>query len=127
MASPNGNNKVIVWDDAMEQCGGDEEFLRELLDDLRGEVDVQATRIVELLQTRPVDWIKVKRAAHVIKGASANLMCTQMNLASSDLEMKAGRFADGLDHPTNDLGTEICTELQNSVNAFHRMLESIGV
>lgn len=40
---------VIDWDEAMEQCGDDEEFLRELLADLRGEVDQQVTKIDEML------------------------------------------------------------------------------
>lgn len=38
---------VIDWDEAMEQCGDDEEFLRELLDDLRGETDAQLAKIEE--------------------------------------------------------------------------------
>jgi len=40
---------VIDWDEAMEQCGDDEEFLRELLADLRGEVDQQVKKIDEML------------------------------------------------------------------------------
>ena len=36
---------VIDWDEAMEQCGDDEEFLRELLSDLRHEVDTQWHKI----------------------------------------------------------------------------------
>lgn len=33
----------------MEQCGDDEDFLRELLSDLRGEVDAQVVKINEVL------------------------------------------------------------------------------
>jgi hypothetical protein len=40
---------VIDWEEAMEQCGDDEEFLRELLSDLRGEVDAQVVKINEVL------------------------------------------------------------------------------
>lgn len=36
---------VIDWDEAMEQCGGDEEFLIELLGDLQEELDTQVTKI----------------------------------------------------------------------------------
>lgn len=43
-------NEVIDWDEAMEQCGDDEEFLRELLADLRGEIDLQVQRIDEILR-----------------------------------------------------------------------------
>lgn len=41
---------VIDWDEAMEQCGDDEEFLRELLGDLRGETDAQLTKIEEAIR-----------------------------------------------------------------------------
>ena len=48
---------VIDWDEAMEQCGDDEEFCRELLSDLRGEVDQQVIRIDEMLtQVRILDF-----------------------------------------------------------------------
>lgn len=43
---------VIRWNDAMEQCGGDEEFLRELLVDLNVEADTQLTAISGLVQVR---------------------------------------------------------------------------
>ena len=34
----------------MEQCGDDEEFLHELLSDLRGEIDAQIVKIDEVLK-----------------------------------------------------------------------------
>jgi len=40
---------VIDWDEAMQQCGDDEEFLRELLDDLRSETDTQMSKIQETI------------------------------------------------------------------------------
>lgn len=43
---------VIDWTEAMEQCGDDEEFLRELLSDLRGEIDAQIVKMDEVLQVR---------------------------------------------------------------------------
>jgi len=42
-------SNVIDWEEAMEQCGDDEDFLRELLSDLRGEVDAQVVQINEIL------------------------------------------------------------------------------
>eukprot|EP00543_Licmophora_paradoxa_P005842 CAMPEP_0202453828 /NCGR_PEP_ID=MMETSP1360-20130828/11719_1 /ASSEMBLY_ACC=CAM_ASM_000848 /TAXON_ID=515479 /ORGANISM="Licmophora paradoxa, Strain CCMP2313" /LENGTH=61 /DNA_ID=CAMNT_0049073021 /DNA_START=76 /DNA_END=257 /DNA_ORIENTATION=+ len=41
---------VIDWDEALEQCGDDEEFLRELLADLRGETDSQMNKIEETIR-----------------------------------------------------------------------------
>lgn len=43
---------VIDWDEAMQQCGEDEEFLRELLADLRSETDTQMAKIEETIQVR---------------------------------------------------------------------------
>jgi len=43
-------SNVIDWDQAMEQCGEDEEFLRELLADLKGEVDTQIINIEGVFQ-----------------------------------------------------------------------------
>jgi hypothetical protein len=36
---------VIDWDEAMQQCGDDEEFLKELLADLRSETETQLVNI----------------------------------------------------------------------------------
>lgn len=47
------SKKVIDWDEAMEQCGEDEEFLRELLSDLRGETDTQVVKMEEALEVSP--------------------------------------------------------------------------
>ena len=44
--------EVIDWDEAMQQCGDDEEFLRELLADLRSETDTQMEKIEETLKVR---------------------------------------------------------------------------
>jgi hypothetical protein len=41
---------VINWDDAMAQCGDDEEFLRELLGDLRSEAEAQLQTIAAIIQ-----------------------------------------------------------------------------
>ena len=46
---------VIDWDEAMQQCGEDEEFLRELLGDLRSETDTQMSKIAEAIRVRTVE------------------------------------------------------------------------
>lgn len=46
--------EVIDWDEAMEQCGDDEEFLRELLADLRDETDQQVSKIEDTIRVRHV-------------------------------------------------------------------------
>jgi HPt (histidine-containing phosphotransfer) domain-containing protein len=39
------HSDVIDWDEAMEQCGGDEDFLHELLGDLQEELNTQIRKI----------------------------------------------------------------------------------
>jgi hypothetical protein len=46
-------SSVIDWHEAMQQCGDDEEFLREVLADLRTEVEAQLTIINEVIQVSP--------------------------------------------------------------------------
>lgn len=41
---------VIDWTEAMQQTGDDEEFLRELLADLRQETDTQMVNIEQIIQ-----------------------------------------------------------------------------
>lgn len=41
---------VIHWEDAMQQVGDDEEFLRELLADLRSETEIQLQAIAAIIQ-----------------------------------------------------------------------------
>ena len=45
---------VIDWDEAMQQCGDDEEFLRELLGDLRTETDTQMSQMEIIIQVRSI-------------------------------------------------------------------------
>jgi len=78
---------VIDWDEAMIQCGDDEEFLLELLGDLKNETDMQMQSMEEAIQ-EPTDhfFVIIVRAAHVIKGAASNLMCEQLRLTAMELE-----------------------------------------
>merc|ERR1719261_13589 len=74
----------------MQQCGDDEEFLRELLGDLRDETDSQMSRmddIIKNLSDNP--FVGIVRAAHVIKGAASNLMCEQLRKTAMALESTA--------------------------------------
>jgi hypothetical protein len=46
------SDEVIDWHEAMQQCGEDEEFLRELLDDLRSETDTQMDKMEETIKVK---------------------------------------------------------------------------
>ena len=49
---------VIDWDEAMEQCGGDEEFLLELLGDMKEELNTQIRKIeIAIVSTYPLQTV----------------------------------------------------------------------
>jgi hypothetical protein len=46
------NPIVINWEEALQQCGDDEEFLHELLADFRSELETQLISIAATIQVR---------------------------------------------------------------------------
>merc|ERR1719502_2673276 len=88
--------RVIDWTAALEQCVNDESFLKELLGDLKDEVTDHTGRIVDELERLSDDWPKIVRdSAHAMKGATANLMCEELNKATKDLEAHAKKSDAG--------------------------------
>jgi HPt (histidine-containing phosphotransfer) domain-containing protein len=170
MAANSSNADVIDWHEAMQQCGEDEEFLRELLNDLRSETETQVSNINKTIQVRLVLWPRrgpvpvadcvdvslqyalpltnrfpyfllqnpqdapyhrIMRAAHVIKGASANLMCHQLRTAAMQLEQAASvaHDAGGVTAPP-DLQSAVQVrfgDLQQATLNYLAFLQSIGV
>jgi hypothetical protein len=45
---------VINWEEAMQQVGDDEDFLRELLSDLRSETETQLNNIAAIIQVSSI-------------------------------------------------------------------------
>mmetsp|Transcript_35104 Transcript_35104/g.84944 ORF Transcript_35104/g.84944 Transcript_35104/m.84944 type:complete len:131 (-) Transcript_35104:68-460(-) len=123
---------VIDWDEAMQQCGEDEEFLRELLADLRSETDTQMAKIEETIQN-PADspFVQIMRASHVIKGAASNLMCAQLRQTAMNLETAASTAANdpnGMGNPTVLQPVQArYEELKVAVTNYHNYLKSVGV
>ena len=62
------------------------------------------------------------RAAHVIKGAAANLMCGQLRQASYNLEQAASRAHEATSAPTNTAAT-IPPELMQNVQLYYNEME----
>lgn len=72
---------VIDWTEAMEQCGDDEDFLRELLSDLRGEIDAQIVKIDAVLEVRETVGLVVfdeGNSARVRGGDEMNYLWTYL-------------------------------------------------
>mmetsp|Transcript_15 Transcript_15/g.13 ORF Transcript_15/g.13 Transcript_15/m.13 type:complete len:119 (-) Transcript_15:305-661(-) len=115
------SSQVIDWGEAMQQCGDDEEFLRELLVDLRTESEQQIANIQGIIQSPPANpYEGIMRSAHMLKGASANLMCNQLRQASLNLEEAARR--------ANQQGVQAAYgELQMAFTNYVQFLGSIGL
>lgn len=122
------STQVIDWDEAMQQCGEDEEFLRELLGDLRDETNSQMTRMQEVvLVGTPTDssFVEIVRAAHVIKGAASNLMCYQLRDTAMALESAASNTVKTLQ--TFETVKAKFEDLKNAVHHYHNYLTSLNV
>jgi len=128
---------VIDWDEAMQQCGDDEEFLRELLGDLREETDSQMAQmdeIIKALDKAGNSFVGIVRAAHVIKGAASNLMCEQLRKTAMELETTASDFEKEREKDKEKDCTEnweiVKKKLANlkvAVTNYHEYLEEVDV
>jgi len=128
---------VIDWEEAMQQCGDDEEFLRELLGDLRDETDMQMGKMEKIAEDpsgKP--FIAFVRAAHVIKGAASNLMCEQLCVTAMALETRAqAAVSDSADDKKGvDKKPEHLKEvlrnfkgLKLAIKNYHEYLKELGV
>jgi HPt (histidine-containing phosphotransfer) domain-containing protein len=85
---------VIDWDAAVEQCSGDEAFLRELLVDLLEETRSNVEEIRACFSRG--DMVGVQHGAHSVKGAASNLMCHRLKTVALFMETE-GREGARLD------------------------------
>ena len=67
------DSEVINWSDALDQCGDDEEFLRELLDDLKDEVMTQVEKIMELFEVSLIARQQWSRLHECVRGRRMSL------------------------------------------------------
>ena len=89
----------------MEQCGNDENFLKELLRETHKDIlDINP----KLLDTETIPE-ETRDIAHMIKGVSQNLMCEDLANSSSELEET---IRDGNQNYT--------TELNNMLGSIER-------
>ena len=65
------------------------------------------------------------RAAHVIKGAASNLMCSQLRATAMNLEQTASAANEQREHMANVQARYM--ELKQAVENYHAFLNSIGV
>jgi HPt (histidine-containing phosphotransfer) domain-containing protein len=75
---------VIDWENAMNQVGGDEDFLTEVLQDLLEESRSAKDEIKVAIEKK--DWDTVKKAAHRIKGSASYLSCDEIKESALKLQ-----------------------------------------
>ena len=77
----------ISWEDSVYRVGGEEDFLIELLTDLREMVKDNIEKIKSSLDK--IDFKEIRELAHSMKGASGNLGLNTMYKATMNLEQSA--------------------------------------
>ena len=72
---------AIEWNSALEQCGGDVDFLKEILGDFVTESAQALQAIVDGMRTR--QFVVVMKAGHQIKGSASYLSCGDIMRSAS--------------------------------------------
>ena len=88
--------------------------------------------VMKIQNPQDAPYLRIMRAAHVIKGAAANLMCAQLRQASYNLEQAASRANEA--SSSGAIPSELIqnvqhyyTEMQQARQNFTSYLQSIGV
>ena len=76
--------ELINWNDALNQCSGDVEFLKELLIDMREEFKSSVLKLSESVTKG--DMFTTQCESHSIKGTSSNMMCHRLVAVSLYME-----------------------------------------
>jgi len=79
-----GSGKVLDLEKASEQMGGDEELLKEVLQIFIDDVPRKLYELHEACNKQ--DRERIKRAAHSIKGASANVAADRVRAVAFEIE-----------------------------------------
>lgn len=123
---PKDSEIIIDWAEAMNQVGGDRDFLDEVLRDLLNESD-EAEREMETA-IKAEDYGTVRRAAHRIKGSAAYLCCNALRDVSMTLQdlghegESKGESKDDSKASDNDL---LMDHIRKNFDLFCRSLQDL--
>jgi len=98
----------------MDQCGGDNEFLHEMLVETHNEI----TKYKDL-ENHSNDFIR--EHAHMVKGVARNLFCKDLENSSSNLEFVIISKENDIEIKKN------INELKESVNRFENFLKNENI
>jgi len=129
-----GDN-FINWNDALEQCDDDVDFLRELLADLRDEMMSQLKKMAKCFTEtgkclHSEEYHCLEMGAHAIKGAASNLMCEHLRQGADNLERSAGKARDAKEKVTEDMHLEVeeyFNELRSIAEAYRNRFELMEI
>lgn len=107
---------LIDWEGALDRLGGDKEFLIELLHELVSQINHEFDNLKKAVAGS--DFDTVKKIAHGLKGAAANLNTDRLAKLFSEMEImsNAQNFSD-----VNGILAEIVQnteELKNTLNTL---------
>ena len=96
-------DSVFDWDGLLHRLMGDEDFAREIIDDFLKQIPFNFNAVKEALNEQ--DVLRIKREAHMIKGASGNVgalalqkIAEQIEIAGEEKDLfKAGLFVSKLE------------------------------
>lgn len=101
-------NDPVIDRARIEDCtGGDEEFLRELVDIYLADADQRLEELKEALMS--ADEEAFKRVAHMLKGSSANMGAVSVSNCAKELEQLGRSHQLG---PAADLMTSLEVEMK---------------
>lgn len=122
-----GDIKIIDWDAAFEQCGGDRDFLLEILGDLLKEAEAATNEIADGIENG--NFGDVRKSAHRIKGSASYLHADALQNISLQLQEAGYAGENGAPNPTklwetirvmfNDFKT-ILSDFRNEVEQYGR-------
>lgn len=116
------DTSVVDWPAALEQCGGDADFLKEILVDLYNESQENMGQLSSLVSAG--DLKACSSIGHSIKGSSANLMCYGMRDAGWGLEKLFHK--DKKDVPETRTPEQIQEELEAAYETAQKEVQKMG-
>mmetsp|Transcript_19512 Transcript_19512/g.28058 ORF Transcript_19512/g.28058 Transcript_19512/m.28058 type:complete len:129 (+) Transcript_19512:49-435(+) len=110
---------VLDWPEAMNQVGGDKEFLSEVLQDLLDEAKTAEEDIAKGIQAQNHD--QIMKAAHRIKGSATYLGCEALRISSYNIQQLG---LEGLNNPADE---EPLVQVKKEYSKFLLALEDLRV
>jgi PAS domain S-box-containing protein len=114
-------NVPVNMSEALERCGGDREFLMEMLNEFVDLAQSQTAKLQELISSE--DASAISREAHAIKGSSANLGADAVSKLALELEICGKNSQLG---NANQILDELNQQLKCLTDFVHQESQQVG-